>query len=349
MRAVCSCIAVAVTLTGMQASGQTSSLSAVGTWQISTKTGLLGTLQVNADNGTGWMISSGTPCPTLNPARITLATLFPPGAVYVYFNLNGSAVTLMGNGGLSIGQYTLNGRQLENFTGSQEGAPSLTALVNAASFSGPPSPGSIASLFGQRLSSTASTAPGSIPLPLQLSGTSLCIGTQQVPLWYSSPSQINFQVPTETTAGAKNIVATTGGISAVAVANIQEASPAVFTYSTNRAVAVNVSDGSLNDSAHPAKVNDIITVYMTGIGPVDHPVQTNTAASTTLLSRATSTAAASIGGAPAVIQFLGLTPATIGLAQANIVIPVLPAGDYPLALTVDNVASNSAIVSVRAN
>jgi hypothetical protein len=46
------------------------------------------------------------------------------------------------------------------------------------------------------------------------------------------------------------------------------------------------------------------------------------------------------------VTFLGLTPGFVGLAQANITVPNLPSGDYPLILNISGVQSTSALISV---
>ncbi len=56
------------------------------------------------------------------------------------------------------------------------------------------SPGSIASIFGANLASSTETA-STIPLPTQLTGTSVTVHGLPAHLFYVSPSQINFQMP----------------------------------------------------------------------------------------------------------------------------------------------------------
>ena len=58
---------------------------------------------------------------------------------------------------------------------------------------------------------------------------------------------------------------------------------------------------------------------------------------------------ATIGGVNAPVQWLGLIPGYVGLAQANIQVPKLAAGDYPLVITVNGVASAAATVSLAGN
>ena len=89
-----------------------------------------------------------------------------------------------------------------------------------------------------------------------------------------------------------------------------------------------------------------MTVYLTGIGAVNNAVDDGSPTPVSPLSAATATATATIGPASATIQFLGLTPDFAGLAQANIEVPSLPTGDYPLVITVGGYWSASAVISV---
>ena len=90
----------------------------------------------------------------------------------------------------------------------------------------------------------------------------------------------------------------------------------------------------------------MITVYLTGIGAVDNAVPDGQPTPLSPTSTATATATATIGPSAATVQFLGLTPTLAGLAQANIVVPTLPSGDYPLVIAAGGYLSASTAISV---
>jgi uncharacterized protein (TIGR03437 family) len=58
---------------------------------------------------------------------------------------------------------------------------------------------------------------------------------------------------------------------------------------------------------------------------------------------------ATIGGRPATVQFLGLTPGFVGLAQANLIVPAgLENGEHAVTITIGGNRSNSPVISVGA-
>ena len=226
-------------------------------------------------------------------------------------------------------------------------AATVAGVTNGASFSGDVSPGSLASIFGANLAlATASAA--SLPLPMLLGGVSVAVNGRPAPLIYVSPGQINFQMPYETPPGSASIVTTTSGIASPSFSfTVLPSAPGLFLSGASHAIAQN-QDGTLNDSSHAAAPATILVVYLTGQGPLDNAVVTGAAAPSQPLSRATQPFSAMIGGQNAPIQFLGLTPGYVGLAQANIAVPTLSPGDYPLVITIAGVAGKAANVSVGA-
>lgn len=227
------------------------------------------------------------------------------------------------------------------------GQVTVTSVADAASFGPRVSPGSLATIFGANLASGPVQATD-IPLPTSLAGTSVAVQGTPVPLIYVSATQINFQVPTGVKGGANSLVVhAPGGSSAIFNFVVAIPAPGIFQYGSGHAVAQNGdTDHTLNSSTVPAASGSVITVYLTGQGPLDNAVKDGNPAPSSPISKATATATATIGPQNAPIQFLGLTPGFAGLAQANIQVPNLPNGDYPLAITVGGIVSASAVVSV---
>ena len=123
--------------------------------------------------------------------------------------------------------------------------------------------------------------------------------------------------------------------------------PGIFTYGANLAVAQN-SNYTLNSSKDPAEVGSFVIVYMTGGGAVDPAIPTGAGTPVKPVSYVKANASATIGGKPADILFLGMEPYFVGIVQADVKIPDLKTGSYPVVVTVGGVKSNAGIVSVSA-
>jgi uncharacterized protein (TIGR03437 family) len=223
--------------------------------------------------------------------------------------------------------------------------PTIQYVSDSASFGPRVAPGSLATIFGADLAGDTAEA-GEFPIPTNLAGTTVSVGGALAPLLYVSPSQINFQVPSATPVGeAKLVVTGPGGASSEFSFDVTAQAPSIFQYGANHAIAQN-ANGLLNSEDAPASVGSYITVYLTGQGAVDNPVPDGEAAPVSPVSTATAKASAKIGPADATVQFFGITPQFAGLAQANIQVPDLPPGDYPLVITAGDYIGASAIVSI---
>ena len=111
--------------------------------------------------------------------------------------------------------------------------PNPTAVLNAASFTPGAAPGSLQSLFGERLA-LETAAASELPLPEALGGVRIEIidsteAAHAVQLLYVSPGQINFLTPSETTPGAAVLRLTREGEEPVESAlTISVAAPGLF-------------------------------------------------------------------------------------------------------------------------
>jgi adhesin/invasin len=202
------------------------------------------------------------------------------------------------------------------------------------------------SIYGTNLGAAAESAP-SFPLPTTLGGVSVLVNGTAIPLTYVSPTQINAQMPFGLAPGRATVaVRNAGGVTEAASVEIGAAGPAILEYGSRRAVATSAT-AVLNTNEAPAAAGDVVIVYLTGIGTVDPAVPSGAAAPLDALSRAVAPSSATIGGRPAQILFLGLAPGFAGLAQANLIVPELPAGTHPVEITVGGARSNTPAISVR--
>ncbi len=222
--------------------------------------------------------------------------------------------------------------------------PRITAVVNGGSFQTQVAGGSFATALVAGINVPATVAPAA-PLPTSLGGVTVTLDNVPVPLYYVSGSQINFQVPRNALGIVSLVVRHNNQNSAPFVFVASTTGPGVLVYGSNQAVATH-PDGTLVSPSKPLSPGGVAVVYLTGIGPVDNPAPDGAPTPYPPLASATSAFSATIGGLPATVAFLGLTPGYVGLAQANMVVPDLAAGDHPVAIRVGNVTSNAPLVSV---
>lgn len=225
-------------------------------------------------------------------------------------------------------------------------ALSAAGVVNAASMRGGPlSPGGLFTVFAPGLAAEAVTAPYA-PWPASLAGLSVEINGLPAPIYYAGPGQINAQAPYELAPGDATLVVRSNGASSAPVpVSVQAAAPGIFTIGAGRAAAQN-QGGALNTAANPAAPGDAVTIYFTGQGLCDYPLLSGAATPYEYLVNTFLPVTATIGGQPADVMFAGLTPRSVGLAQANLLVPQLAPGDYDVVLTINGVQSNAAVVSV---
>jgi len=222
------------------------------------------------------------------------------------------------------------------------------AVDNAASGLPNETPaGSIFSIYGVDLA-TGIGQPTSVPLPTTLLTTTVTINGEPAPLFYLSPGQINAQMPEDIKPGVATVIVKNGSATSNAVAVIIPATgtPGTFVYGSNRAIVQN-QDLSLNSPTAPAKVGDVLTVYFTGGGPVNAAGTLVTGAPTPGgLSPVSGTNTVKVSGVDATVTYMGLTPGSIGLYQADFVVPKVAAGDHPLVITISGQASNNPLIAV---
>jgi uncharacterized protein (TIGR03437 family) len=219
-------------------------------------------------------------------------------------------------------------------------------VVNGASYvASAISPGSIISIFGTNLSCTTAAA-STVPLPTTLGNVTVKVNGTAIPLYYVGAGQINAQLPYGTALGSATVTVTgPAGTSAAASFNVIAAGPGIFAVG-GLALALN-QDYTVNSPTDPAKVGSYVTLFFTGEGPLSQAVATGAANPLPPpLITVTQANSATIGGVNAVVDFMGAAPGLVGLGQANLTVPALTTGSYPVVLTIGGVASQPATITV---
>jgi adhesin/invasin len=223
-------------------------------------------------------------------------------------------------------------------------------IVDGAGFASTISAGGIASLFGTNLAaSTASAA--TLPLPTTLAGTQVLVNGVAAPLFYVSPSQINFQMPSEPVGTGVSVVVVSGGINSLsATVNIAMAGPGIFTANSNgqgQAAVLN-QDYSANSAQNPAAAGSVIQIFATGLGLTNPAIAAGQPGPSSSLANTVSTPLVTLNGVSAAVGFSGLAPGFVGLYQVNVTIPPGTAsGAASLQIQINGQSSNTATVAIK--
>ena len=152
----------------------------------------------------------------------------------------------------------------------------LSCVTNAASLgTGPISPGELVTLFGSGLGPQQGVAPQATlesPYPIESSGVVVSFDGTPAPLLWVQDAQINAVAPWSLTPGQDTQVCVFyNGVHANCVAwPVVLTAPAVFTIDGVHAAAVN-QDGTQNSAANPAPLDSIVSIFATGLGPINPP------------------------------------------------------------------------------
>jgi uncharacterized protein (TIGR03437 family) len=236
--------------------------------------------------------------------------------------------------------------ELEVYGEAVSDPPVVRAVTNAASFRNDAiAPGSLIALFGSRLAPiTAGPAP--VPLPLALADVSVTINGLAAPLLYVSPTLIDAQVPAGIPPGQAAMVVRTGGVASQPVSiAVRRTAPGIFTDSNGQAVVLN-ADGSANSPQNGAAAGTTVSLFLTGVGPVDLAIDDGAAPPDGMPVHATLPVSVTINTVPATVMFAGLAPHAAGLARIDLKVPALAGGSHPLTVTIGGAASNTARISI---
>lgn len=241
-------------------------------------------------------------------------------------------------------------------------APTIGAVVSAASFQPAVSPGEIISIFGQHIGTPpliAQPDEGGF-FPKTLGNTTVTFNGTPAPLLYVDTGQVNAVVPYGV-AGQKavSVVLThSGQTAAVFSVPIADTSPSLFTLTQTgkgQGAILNVDSQNpnnltLNGVDNPAPKGSAITIFGTGAGGWNRTVQDGNIVpdASTLPAAAVSL---TIGGQPARILYAGAAPSLVsGVLQVNAIVPDgVASGPQPVVLTVgpNNNAQQQVTVAVR--
>lgn len=186
-------------------------------------------------------------------------------------------------------------------------------------------PGEVISLYGTGLGpATAVTA--SAPFPTTLGGVQVLVNKKAAPVYYASATQLSAVVPYDAPSDGSAMpiqVVFNGQQSNIATVYSGATSPGLFTIPPGGPYpgAIVRQDYSVMSKTNPAKIGETVSLYLTGLGPVNPTVTAGSAAPTNPLSQVPQQMFVYIDGQQAKIQYQGLAPGYGGLYQVNVTIP----------------------------
>lgn len=238
-------------------------------------------------------------------------------------------------------------------------ATAATATVSAASYQAEAlASEGIASAFGQRLALTTQSAT-TLPLPTALHGTQVRVkdstGTERfAPLFFVSPAQINFLIPTGTAAGTATVTVYNGeGAISAGTAQINATGPGLFTANADgkgvvagTVVRVAPTGARSYDTtsqlvgtqfvAKPIVMgNDQIFLELYGTGWRNHANLNGVAVT--------------VGGVSVPVLYAGQQPTYVGVDQVNIQLPhaLVGKGEVELQFKVNGKPANTVKLHVQ--
>ncbi|MFN0109606.1 MAG: hypothetical protein ACKVZH_12185 [Blastocatellia bacterium] len=258
---------------------------------------------------------------------------------------------------LWVGEFKFSHRLIRFDLGGSATTNSVSA-VSAASFSGTElASESIAAAFGSGLANSTESASG-VPLPTTLGGVSVkvkdSLGVERnAPLFFVSPTQINFQVPPGTAAGAAAISAGSGA-GTLQIANV---APGMFSANANgsglaAALVLRIkADGS--QSYEPiGRFDSALGRYVAA--PIDLGAATDQVfllffGTGWRLRSSLSGVTVTIGGTAAEVLFAGAQGDFVGLDQVNLRLPqsLKGRGDVAISLSIDGKAANQVSINIK--
>jgi len=205
-------------------------------------------------------------------------------------------------------------------------------IINAAARGNEPQPthialGSVAHIRGSKLAlKTEAAKLNNDELPFTVSGTTVSVNNQLARIFYVSPDEVVFVVPSGLANGpAQFSVTNSEGLSSMAEATISPTAPGIFTISGDgrgEAVALN-SDTLVRGPFDPSNGALRLSIFATGIARANN-------------------VAVTINGRPVVVETAA--PARmIGFDEIHVLVPadLRGAGTCTLIVTADGVQSNS--------
>lgn len=224
--------------------------------------------------------------------------------------------------------------------------------------------GDLPAVFGEQFTNGDQQVASGAPWPTTLGGATVFINDKPVPLYYVSPTQINFQVPFDIPPGDAvlrvdrdgqrgNSVSVTISGSAPKLLIATNAAGNAVTSTPQLTLSNNVVSGGPSTPVHPG---DAIVIYALGLGQTSPALTTGQAAPSSPLAYVPGSNLVKFGASTPfsdtvsqIPLYVGASPGYVGLYQINVVIPNnAPRGAaIPVQLQGDAGTSNTLLFNIQ--
>jgi uncharacterized protein (TIGR03437 family) len=241
-------------------------------------------------------------------------------------------------------------------------SPRSFLSVSAADYTPNLATEAIVAAFGLGLATTTQIAT-STPLPTSLAGTSITVrdslgAERSAPLFFVSPTQINYLVPAGTATGSATVNVSSGdGARSIAQIQVNSVAPGLFTADASgrgvpAAVALRAkADGaqSFEPVARFDPVLSRIVAVPIDLGAASDQVFLILNGTGVRFRSNLSAVSAKIGGIDAPVLFAGAQGDFVGLDQINVLLPrtLIGRGEVDVTLTVDGRDANTVRINIR--
>lgn len=231
--------------------------------------------------------------------------------------------------------------------------PTAVTTVSAASYQTQLTPESISAAFGTQLSATTQAAT-TVPLPTNLGGVTVTVNDHPAGLFFVSPTQVNYEIPAGTAAGAANVTVTAAnGVISRGTVTVGSVAPSLFTADASgtgfpAAYVLRVKPNGQQlyeavaryDTAQAKFVSvpivagngDTVFLVLFGSGLRNAPSPDGAA------NGVAESVNVTVGGRQAAITYAGAVSGFVGLDQINVQLPsgIVAGDDVPVVVKVSN-------------
>jgi uncharacterized protein (TIGR03437 family) len=245
------------------------------------------------------------------------------------------------------------GRPLRGESSQRSTAPSYSSasIVNSATNTADAlAPNAIATIYGTNLSyDTGAVSDGNIVnrmMPVMLAGVRVFVAGIAAPLYYVSPKQINFVIPSSIYPGEMDLFLSREGTGGPHVSiTVRDVGPGLYQWEPGM-IASTHADGSVITSGHPARAGEVVVLYGTGLGRTDPDVvsgQISMAAAQIVSLSGLRLLVAGTAVQAASLYYAGVTPGIPGLYQINVKLPAQMPPDPEIRVSIGGQTSPAAM------